>query len=145
MLHACAQVLALQALQPLLLVCGRAAGEHMCVLVRLLAGPGTPPALQLQVVTTAGALISARPVQSRPLVKQLQQLLLRRCSPGTAAICSQQEQHQQQHATAPAVAAAAAGVYCQLLLQQKLLLAADSWAVVAAGLLARDGLEARLL
>jgi hypothetical protein len=71
------QVLALQALQPLLLVSPSLSQQHSMLLEALLADPGTPAALQLQAVTAASQMVAARPAQSQGLVLQLEQLLLR--------------------------------------------------------------------
>jgi len=70
------QVLALQALQPLLLVSADASNQHSSSIAALLTDTHTPPALLLQAVSTAGALVSTRPAQSSVLVQHLEQLLL---------------------------------------------------------------------
>jgi hypothetical protein len=78
-------VLALQALQPLLLVSPALSQQHSTLLEALLADPCTPAALQLQAVTAASQLIAARPAQSQGLVLQLEQLLLRGLAAAAAA------------------------------------------------------------
>jgi hypothetical protein len=146
------QVLALRALQPLLLVSADMSSKHQALLSSLLGSSSTPAALQLQAVATTGAVVACRPAQHSHLVRQLEQLILYHPA-DSAAICPTTAGAEGVQASAPsicrllahggnatmaAVACAAAGVYCQLLLQQKLLLAGNSWAVIANGLLA-DG------
>lgn len=71
------QVVALQALQPLLLVSADTSNQHSSTVAALLTDRYTPPALLLQAVNTAGALVSTRPAESAVLVQHLEQLLLR--------------------------------------------------------------------
>ncbi|KAF6254508.1 hypothetical protein COO60DRAFT_1642297 [Scenedesmus sp. NREL 46B-D3] len=167
------QVLALQALQPLLLVSPALCQQHSTLIEALLADPSTPAGLQLQAVTAAGQLIAARPAQSQGLVLQLEQLLLRGlaaaaadASPAAAATRANASEQQTEHGQQPKVAqleettaaalvaesagyvdvlCCAAGVYAVLLLGEKLLLAPRSWTVVAAGLAAAGQLQDHLL
>lgn len=130
------QVLALQALQPLLLCSSTLSSQHSILLAALLADPSTPSALQLQAVATASELIAAAPARNQLLVQKLEQLVLQglaaadSCGGGGSSSSSRCD-----------VLAAAAGVYAVLLLHEKLLLAAVSWSVVAAGLLAPESLQ----
>jgi hypothetical protein len=79
-------VLALQALEPLLLLSADATRQHGGCIATILssaagnAAAGTPaaphPLLLLQAVASAGAVVAARPAQGAPLVTLLEQLML---------------------------------------------------------------------
>lgn len=175
------QVLALQALQPLLLCSTRLSSQHSIVIAALLADTSTPAAVQLQAVVVAGDLISAAPAYNQQLIQKLEQLLLNELNHSTssaapagmqaagmqtattqattqAAMQATELQTAMQAVGMQAVAtqsssvssksdvwSAAAGVYAVLLLREKLLLAATSWSVIAAGLLASQELQVWLV
>lgn len=157
------QVLALQALQPLLLVSADLSTQHNSSIAALLTAADTPAALLLQAVISAGGLISARPAESSVLVSHLETLLLNalaavsgndadgcntapchRRSTSASSTGAAARQHEGSGVSVPTAAAAvvaAARWYCHLLLSEKLLLTGYSWGVVAAGLLATGPLQ----
>jgi hypothetical protein len=147
-------VLALQALEPLLLVSADLSKRHSSSLAALLLPHSTglqpqPAALLLAAVGTSGRLITARPAESSVLVQHLEELML-------CALAEGFSEGQLAGAEVPAAVAAAAAAavpaavaaarwYSQLLLSEKLLLTGRSWGLVAAGLLAEGRMQVRLL
>jgi hypothetical protein len=143
-------VLALQALEPLLLVSADLSKRHSSSLAALLLPHTTglqppPAALLLAAMGASGRLITARPAESSVLVDHLEQLMVCALADGGG----DGQLAGAEVATAPAAAVPAAMVaavaaakwYSQLLLSEKLLLTGRSWGLVAAGLLAEGPVQ----